>query len=649
MHIRDSFDLMEVLPYKYEDYTYSDESEFHDQDKLTLHVKLVSSPTLVKAKKLDIIQFYCISLRSQKMIRAIILNRVFYKQILNLHDTYTIQGKWSAKQKALYITALRIGEIHEEKHLRSIYHLPQEISQTNFRKLLAKTLNEVGPYYHFDVPPLYQKKYRLLSRIDALKKVHFPTSNEDIKQGIRTLKYGECLEYSIRNLLIHEENRKEVTGKKKILDLKKINEFILTLPYSLSKDQIKAIREIILDMNQDSLMYRLLEGDVGTGKTIVAITSLYGNYLRGQIGAFMVPTDTLAHQQYEDIKILFEPFHIRVELLIGSLTVKEKRIIKEKLINKEIDVLVGTHALFSEDVIYPNLGLCVIDEQHRFGVNQRSQLVSKGDLCDLLLMSATPIPRTLSLALYGDLDVSTLSSYPLEKKKVETHVVNEDSTLIFQAIHNALEEKRQIFIVAPKIEDTKANYSVEKLYAHYQELYPSETLALTGKMKAKDKEKILELFKSGEKKILISTTVIELGLNVMNAGVMIIYGASSFGLASLHQLRGRVGRDGQDAICLLIDEEETERLKLLETIYDGASLAYEDLKIRGAGDFFGQKQSGFTPCHSVNVIDDYKMFTYAREDALEIYQNLSDPINENYILKVKQRMLKDEEILLIES
>lgn len=647
--IRDSFDLIEFLPYRYEDYSYSDEDNLKNKEKLTLLIRLVSNPTLVRVKKLDIVSFYFISLKSQKMYKAVIFNRSFYQKTLNLKDIYTLNGTWNEEKKAIYVISIQNGELEENKRLKAIYHLPLDISLSSYRRLLEKTLNSLEGIYSYDIPFYFQNKYRLLTRLEALKKVHFPASKDDISLGIRTLKYGECLEFALRNALIREENRKEVKGKKRIENLLKINEFIKNLPYKLSKDQIKAIREIILDMNKDSLMYRLLEGDVGTGKTIVAITALYGNYLRNQIGAFMVPTDTLARQQYEDIKELFAKYNIRVDLLIGSLTNKEKKNLKERLINNQIDVLVGTHALFSSDVIYPNLGLCIIDEQHRFGVNQRSQLVSKGELCDLLLMSATPIPRTLSIALYGDLDVSTLKEYPKKRNRVKTYVVDEKSHLIFQSINDALEHDRQVFIVAPKIEDNDTLYNVEKLYEFYLSIYKDEVIYITGKMKSIEKEEKLELFKQKKKKILIATTVIELGLNVMSAEVMIIYGASFFGLATLHQLRGRVGRDGQDALCLLVDQEQKERLKLLENIYDGATLSYEDLKLRGGGDYFGSKQSGFSSFHTVNVIDDFKMFTYARSDAYYILNHLDDESFERYVLKVKSRMSKDEELLLIES
>ena len=293
-------------------------------------------------------------------------------------------------------------------------------------------------------------------------------------------------------------------------------------------------------MNSSSLMYRLLEGDVGTGKTIVAITCLFANKLRGNQGAFMVPTDTLARQQYNDLTKLLSPYDIKVDLLIGSLSLKEKKDVKERIKSGDVDVIVGTHALFSSDVEYKSLGLTIIDEQHRFGVNQRSELVNKGDLCDLLLMSATPIPRTLAIAIYGDLDVSTLNEYPVSKNEVETLVLPFSDSRIFTSINEMLSLNRQIFIIAPKIEEKENVHSVESLYDYFKEIYNDEVLCLSSKNKSKDKEEILNKFKNKESRILISTTVVELGLNVLEAGLIIIYDASHFGLATLHQLRGRV-------------------------------------------------------------------------------------------------------------
>ncbi len=642
MNIYDSFDLINILPYRYEDYSYTDETIIKDKDKVTIFVRLVSDPKYIKTPKVDIISFFAISLKSNKFYKCVIYNRSFYKNILNLDDNYTITASYNENKKELNVINLLKGEVTSDKKYKPQYHIASSLSQNVFISLMKKTLDSQDLFIMHDTPQYFKNKYKLLNRIDALKKIHFPKSTEDITQGLRTLKYSECLEFSLKNYLIKKENNKEVLGKNKIPDLKIINSFIQNLKYKLTSDQIKAIREIILDMNSSRLMYRLLEGDVGTGKTIVAITCLYANYLRKNQGVFMVPTDTLARQQYNDLVSILSAYNINIGLLVGSLSIKEKKELKEKIKNQEIDIIVGTHALFSKDVEYNSLGLCIIDEQHRFGVNQRSELINKGDLCDLLMMSATPIPRTLAIAIYGDLDVTTLNEYPVDKKNVETLVVTNNDSRIFSTINENIENNRQVFIVASKIEEKKDIYSVEYLYNYFSEIYKDEVISLSSKNKGKEKEEIIEKFKSGEKKILISTTVVELGLNILTAGAILIYDASRFGLATLHQLRGRVGRDGSNAICLLIDDKEVDRLTILCNNFNGQDLAYEDLKIRGSGDFLGVKQSGFPSFRTVNVIDDFKMFTYAREDASYIMNNLEKEEFERYVLYIKNKMIEEE-------
>lgn len=649
MNIKDTFDLIENIPYRYDDYSYTDETELQDKDKVTLLIKLVSNVKHIKSK-IDILKFYFVSLKTGTFYNGVIYNRSFYKNVLNLNDSFTLQGIYNKSKNEFSVINIYKGEISENKKFKPIYHIPSTISQTNYIALLKRSFETVKSIYSYDVPNYFRMKYKLLMRIEALQKVHFPNSSEDIKSGLRTLKYNECLEFNVKNAIIRLSNNKIVANKSKNKDLKDINTFITSLPYKLTKDQIKAIRDIVLDMNKDTLMYRLLEGDVGTGKTIVAVTALYANFLRGNIGAFMVPTDTLARQQYEEVKALLESFNIKTALLLGGMTLKEKKEVKENLKSGNIDIIVGTHALFSDDVEYPNLGLCIIDEQHRFGVNQRSALVSKGDLCDLLLMSATPIPRTLAIALYGDLDVSTLNVFPCEKKEIETYVVNQNNTMIFQIIDEMLLENRQVFILAPKIEESEDVSSVEGLTRLFESIYADKIISLTGRIKSEEKKEILNQFKNKEKMILISTTVVELGLNVLDAGAMIIFSASHFGLATLHQLRGRVGRNGKKAYCLLVDEKETERLKIMEKIYDGAELAFEDLKNRGSGDFLGTRQSGFSNFKTVNVIDDNKMFLCAKEDAFYIMNHLDDNEMEQFVLKIKNRMAKEEkELFLFES
>ncbi len=648
--IMTSEDVFNHLPYRYEDNSYTEDEEISAGKKVTLLGKLVSNPKLFKNTKLEIITFYFVTI-SGKFFNVKIFNRSYLMKILSLGEEYTIIGTYSLERKEINAQSIVKGKIPSNQQLRSVYHLPSEVSNNIYRRLVNKTFET---YYDaiIDEIPLYLKtKYHLLNKNDALKFVHLPKDYPEIDKGLRTLKYHECLLYCLKNQIIRGENKRIPSiDKSEKIDTKKINEFILNLPFKLTKDQIVAIREIILDMNKKELMYRLLQGDVGTGKTIVSALSLYGNFLRNKVGAFMVPTDSLARQQYEYLKNLFSIYNIKVGLLIGSLSSKEKNIVKENLKNGEINVIVGTHALFSSDVIYSSLGLAIIDEQHRFGVNQRNELISKDETCDLLLMSATPIPRTLALSIYGDLDISSLNMFPNKERKVVTKVVNTHSTEIISSIKDCLNLNRQVFVVAPKITDEKENFtSVEKIYEIYSTLFPNQVCLLHGKMKSEEKDKILQRFINKEFLILVSTTVIELGINVLSAGLIIIYSANNFGLASLHQLRGRVGRDGQEAICLLVnDNTEDERLKVLENSNDGFYIAEMDMKLRGPGDTTGLAQSGFPTFSCLNIVDDFKMFECARDDAKNILNNLQDNENKRYYDYALKRIALDNTMTLFD-
>lgn len=623
LNIKSSEELLNFLPYKYEDISYSDKSTFEDKEKVVLLGKLVSNPKHFIKNKLDIITFFFASTNGN-IYSVKIFNHSYLMKILALGEIFSVIGIYDLKNKQVNASSVIKGFIDSNK-IRSIYHLPIEINNTIFRKLMKKTFETYENQIIDFMPEDFKTKYRLLEKKEAIKKIHFPNQEKDISLALRTLKYHECLSYCLKNQIIRGENKRIPNIKKTKIDTKKINEFILSLSFKLTSDQVNAVREIILDMNKMELMYRLLQGDVGTGKTIVAAISLYGNYLRNKVGAFMVPTDSLARQQYEYFKNLFEKYEIKVGLLIGSLTIKEKNIIKSKLKDGEIDIIVGTHALFSNDVEYSSLGLAIIDEQHRFGVNQRNELIAKDDNCDLLLMSATPIPRTLSLSIYGDLDVSTLTAFPSAKRNVITKVVNETSYEIFLTINECIEENRQVFIVSNKIKGNNDSFSsAEAIYEKYVLLYKDNVKILHGKMKSEEKDDILKRFINKEFLILVSTTVIELGINVLDAGAIIIYDSNCFGLASLHQLRGRVGRNGKDAICLLVsDNIDDERLKFLENSNDGFAIAELDMKLRGPGDIVGFAQSGFPTFTCLNIIDDFKMFECARDDSYKIISNLN--------------------------
>ena len=399
---------------------------------------------------------------------------------------------------------------------------------------------------------------------------------------------------------------------------------IKSLPYELTEDQKKASEEIIEDMNQNSLMYRLLQGDVGSGKTLVSFIALYANYKRGDQGALMAPTDSLARQHYQNALEVFKGTKVKIALLVGATKQSEKERIYDELKDGYIDIVIGTHALFTKSVNYSSLGLVVIDEQHRFGVNQRIALASKGDSADMLMMSATPIPRSLASTIYADLDISTLTTFPSKKKDISTKIVESDDEIIFESVDKSLKENRQVYIVAPLIDFTEdGKYSVDSLFARFYPRYKEKVGLLHGKLKADQKEEVLKKFYSNEVPILITTQVIEVGIDVKRANLMVIYDASNFGLASLHQLRGRIGRDGSPSLCLLTNDdiEENERLHILEESIDGFHIAEEDMRLRGPGELNGIKQSGLPAFAFLNIVDDYKIFLVARDDASVILKN----------------------------
>ena len=392
------------------------------------------------------------------------------------------------------------------------------------------------------------------------------------------------------------------------------------MPFKLTSDQLKSIGDIYTDLVEKYRMNRLLQGDVGSGKTIVAIVSMYINYLSGYQSALMAPTEVLAVQHYNNVKDLFKKYNINVALLIGKTTKKEKRKINEDLINGNIDVVIGTHALFTDDVLYKNLGLVITDEQHRFGVNQRANLKNKGISPDILYMSATPIPRTYALTLYGDMKISNIKTLPNGKKDIITTIKKENEIKdVLNSMYRELKSNHQIYVIAPLVEESdKVDFNnvyelEEKMNKAFGKLY--KVGVLHGKMTSKEKEEVMEKFKNNEIQILISTTVIEVGVDVKNATMIVIFDAYMFGLSSLHQLRGRVGRNDLQSYCILISNHETERLNILTETNDGFKISEEDFKLRGSGDIFGVKQSGDMSFSIADLKRDYNILLKAKEDS----------------------------------
>lgn len=644
MGVFNYYDVIDHIPSNYEDFHASTPHYLKDKEKVVIYGKILSPFVRVSNSKGIVVTSSKVMSDNNKILSITAFNRPYLTKIFKNEDEVAIIASYDALRHSFNVINIIKGIPKEEEKIRPIYSLPNAIENHVFRRLVQKAFTNLEGKIVTYVPYTYLNKYRLLDKEHSLKLVHFPLKMEDIYAGYRYLKYEECLLFALRNKFIRKQNESLVVSKSQI-NLDYLNEFIKKLPYLLTSDQSSALKEIVDDMNDKRLMYRLLQGDVGSGKTLVAALSMYANFLRNEQSAFMAPTDTLARQHYETLTKLFENEDVKIALLVGKTSKEERENIKSGLLCGAIDILVGTHALFSDDIDYKNLGLVIIDEQHRFGVNQRNALLKKGDKADLLLMSATPIPRSLALSIYGDLDVSSLHSFPNEKRDVLTKIITSRDKLIIEAINAALKADENVFIIAPLIEQgSKGKHDAYSLFNLYQKLYPNKVSLLHGKMTLDEKLYAFTNFKEKNTPILIATSVIEVGIDIKDANTLIVYDADFFGLASLHQLRGRIGRSGKKALCLLIDESEDEeskaRLDVLVKSNDGFYIASEDLKMRGPGEIFGVRQSGLPNFRFVNIVSDFRIFECARDDADEI---LAQPSKYSFILNHVAHLVKNKE------
>ena len=644
MGIFDQYDVINHLPRRYDDFSYTPERDLKDKQRLVLLGKVISIPKNVNARGINVLTFDFMS-RSRRYYKVVFFNQPYLAKSLKIDEEYSLIGTFNLKRNEVDGQKILKGEIPFEERLRPIYTLPSEYQNHLYASLVKRCLEEVKGQIATTIPYDYLNKYRLINKEQALNWAHNPKSPEEIRQALRHLKYEEALLFSLKNQLIRESNKSLSKIKKEPIDLDICQPFLDTLPYKLTKDQEEASREIIEDMNQSALMYRLLQGDVGTGKTLVSFIALYANHLRGDQGALMAPTDALARQHYANALKTFAGTKLKIALLLGSTPASEKKQIKEDLKEGYIDIIIGTHALFTKDTIYSSLGLVIIDEQHRFGVNQRIALASKGDHADLLMMSATPIPRSLALSIYGDLDISTLYTFPSTKRDVKTFITSTTDSVIFKTVDEALANDKQVYVIAPLIDFSEdGKYSVEQLYARYVLRYKAQVGLLHGKMKQDEKEDVLNKFYKGDIKVLVSTQVVEVGIDVKNANTMVIYDATHFGLASLHQLRGRIGRDGYKSICILAsDDEEKDKLDILTRSEDGFAIAEEDMKQRGPGELAGVKQSGIPDFNFLNIVDDYKIFVVARDDAKDILKN-KDNKSYQWLIRRAEKLINQEDL-----
>ena len=593
-------DLISYFPRNYEDRGVAKKlSNCQDGEEVLIKATAITKVSETFARKLKI---YRLVVRDGENPCTIIwYNQSYLKNIFKIGHTYNFYGKVEIKKGRYEMKSPIFDESGENKNtgkIIPIYPLTYGITQNTIRKVIENGVNEVYGNLEETLPDYLLNKYKLMDLNNAIKKIHFPENKLDFIKARERLVFEELLGFQLALLNIKENYR---TGEKGIAFNKdvKMSDVINILPFKLTKAQLKVLEEIDKDMESTKPMNRLLQGDVGSGKTIVSIIAAYKAVKSGYQVAILAPTAILAIQHLENFQKILNQFGIKIELLISSITKKKKQELKQRLADEEIDILIGTHAMIEEDVIFKKLGLVVTDEQHRFGVKQRAKIASKGNNPDVIVMSATPIPRTLALILYGDLDISIIDELPPNRKKIDTFAVGRQlEERLNGFIAKQINEGRQCYIVCPLVEESEETDL--KSVVELTEKLQNETFTnyrveyLHGKMKTKEKDDIMLKFKNGEIDILISTTVIEVGVDVPNANIMVIENAERFGLAQLHQLRGRVGRGEYKSYCILKYESRgkvvQERMKIMCQTNDGFLISEKDLELRGSGDFFGTAQ-----------------------------------------------------------
>ena len=634
-------DLITYYPYKYKLYHPVTLDNYEENTEVLINGYVASDAKIYYIKRnLNKISFRLNT--GTKLINVTIFNRPFIKQHLLLNKYISVIGKYNIKTNTFTASDIKLTPIIKDE-IEPIYHTTQGLKQVNIHKIINNLL-EKNIYVPSLIPEEYIKEYSLLDKLTAIKEIHNPTSTNNLKQAEICLKYEELFEYTLKINYLKYLKDKTTTSYIKTFDTSKLDNLISSLPFKLTDSQVNAVEDIKNDFNSPKHMNRLILGDVGSGKTIISFLALFMNYLSGYQGVLMAPTEILIKQHYENIKKILTDLNI--EILTGSTTKKDRNKIIENLKNGQIDILLSTHSVLNDDVVFKNIGLVVTDEQHRFGVNQRKNLQNKGENVDVLYMSATPIPRTLALTIFKDMDITEIKTKPLNRKPKITKLYK--TSEIKEVLYEMLDEIKkghQIYVVSPLIENEEENTKL----ASVNYLYEKINLALNGKvpigvlhgkLKNEEKENIMNDFKSNKTKILISTTIIEIGVDVSNATMIVIFNAERFGLATLHQLRGRIGRNDIESKCFLISDYDTPRLKILEESEDGFYISEKDFELRGAGDLFGVKQSGDMVFKIANLNKDFKILKKCSEDSLNfLNKHINEidkfPIQKNIIRGVK--------------
>ena len=640
-------DLLMYYPYRYEVITTSAFSDWKIKDKVWFEGEVVQLPRSWRKGRLVTTTF---QVRFQEQILTVtIFNRPWAKS-LNLNQILTIQGVYQGNCK---VTAMSYDtkSLVEHAPITPIYSIKDGIRQKTLQTIIHSVLNQLHDEIIDDIPEEFRQAYRLLPLKLAYRCIHIPSSMNEVQAAVRTLKYAEFLRFFTAIQLMRSTEGIRITKKPKIFSSKKIQQAIQSLSFEMTADQRDTLEKILNDMGSTHTMYRLVQGDVGCGKTVVATLALYAAFLSGYQAAMLAPTEILARQHYQSVNEVLAPFGVKTEVLYSALSSAKKNEILQDVALGKIDILIGTHSMIQDTVTFHKLGLTIADEQQRFGVAQRKALKQKGEQVDFLLMSATPIPRTLAASLFGDMDVSTIETMPAGRITPITTLIKENSfRTVLEDVKRLLISGRQLYVICAAVDENE-EYHARNVYdtmESIQKLFPQYKVAcLHGRMSTDEKQAIMQAFHDNDIQILVSTTVVEVGVNVVNATGMIIYDADRFGLSQLHQLRGRIQRGSEQGYCWLLtasqDERVLQRLEVLVKSNNGFEISYEDLRLRGPGDILGTRQSGVPDFILGNIVEDTAMINQARKDALKVMESADNPDYHILLETVRKRNEKNAE------
>ena len=619
-------DLLSYYPFRYEDIQERQIQEINDQEKVTLKGLVVSPAVLNRfGYKKSKLSFRL--MQENDVFMVSFFNQPYLKDKVVVGEEIAIYGRWDAKRQTLNGMKI-LSSSSQNEGFSPIYHVNKSIRQTTLIQLIKQAFEQYYGYIEENLPQNLVDKYRLFARNEAMWAMHFPKTMEDHHQAKRRVIFEEFFIFQMKIQGLKTKEKAEKNGLSIPYDIQKLKAFIASLPFELTNAQKKVTNEICKDLLSPKHMQRLLQGDVGSGKTIVAAIVLYAATTAGFQGALMVPTEILAQQHYQSLAELLHSFEVNVALLTGSTKAKERQQILTDLKSGELDIIIGTHALIQDEVDFAHLGLVITDEQHRFGVNQRKVLREKGYKPDVLFMTATPIPRTLAITAYGEMDVSIIDEMPAGRIPIVTRwVLPKQLDQVLKWGQTELASHHQMYVICPLIEESESLdvENAQKIYEQLRDYYAPDYQVglLHGRMKNDEKDAVMQAFKENQLQVLVSTTVIEVGVNVPNATAMIIIDADRFGLAQLHQLRGRVGRGSQASYCILVanpkNEVGKERMKIMTQTNNGFVVSQKDLELRGPGEVFGNRQSGLPVFHFADIVADAHILEVAKEEAQAIY------------------------------